>query len=337
MSSLKDKVVVITGASSGLGRAVALLFAAEGSAVVLAARDADRLEQTARACRTAGGEALTVVTDVTHDDQVAHLAQQALLLKNRIDVWINNAAVTLFAPMTAATFDEHRRVIETNLYGPMLAARAVLPVFRRQRHGVMINVGSILSKIGHPYVPSYSISKFALRGLSEALRVELADEPGIHVCTIFPYAMNTPHFESGGNRIGLRARAMPPDQSPEKVARAVLSLVKRPRRELHVPRIAALGVALHDLMPDKVEALLLHALQRWHFDPVAEPSSPGNLFHPSHRQQPSRRPEDGIHGQREPRVGAPAFFLWALGDLLMSPARRALHGLTASHASKAGS
>jgi len=322
--ALRGQVVVITGASSGLGRELAILLSAEGATVVLAARDAARLDETARACREAGGIALTLATDVTSEHDVDRLAELALQLEGRIDVWINNAAVTLFAPMTAATFEEHRRVIETNLFGPMLAARAVVPIFKRQRRGVLINVGSILSRIGHPFVPSYAISKFALRGLTEALRVELADEPDIHVCSVFPYAMNTPHFASGGNRIGLRARTMPPDQSPEKVARAIVGLVKKPRRELYVPRVAAMGLALHELMPDTVETLLLHALRRWHFDPVVEPSSTGNLFRPVHRTDTPWFPDDGIHGQREPRVGTAPFFAWAIGDLVTTRVRRAL-------------
>jgi short-subunit dehydrogenase len=324
MASFQDKTVVITGASSGLGRELAILFSAEGAAVVLAARDAGELARTAERCGEAGGKTLTVVTDVTREDDVAHLAERAVLFNGRIDVWINNAGVTLFASLTDATFEEHRRVIETNLYGAMLSARAVVPIFKRQSHGVMINVGSVLSKIGHPYVPSYAISKFALRGLSEALRVELADDPDIHVCSVFPYAMNTPHFASGGNRIGLRPHVLPPEQSPEKVARQIVRLAKRPRRELHVPRVAALGLALHGLMPNTVEALLLHALKRWHFEPGVQEPSPGNLYHPSHHGEDPPGLRDGIHGQRGPRVGTTRFFAWALGDVLASPARRAL-------------
>src|SRR5690606_38778192 len=102
----------------------------------------------------------------------------------------------LFALLEEASFEEHRRVIETNLFGAMLAARAVLPVFRAQGSGVMVNVGSVLSQVGQPFVPSYTISKFGLRGLSEVLRVELADEPAIQVCTLLPYAVDTPHFQS---------------------------------------------------------------------------------------------------------------------------------------------
>src|SRR5690606_17479042 len=144
------------------------------------------------------------------EDAVDALVERTLAAFERIDVWVNNAGVTLFAPLEGAPFEQHRRVIETNLFGPMYAARAVVPIFRRQGRGVMINVGSILGKVGQPFVPSYVISKFALRGLTEALRAELADAPDIHVCSLLPYAMDTPHFESGANRVGRAAHPMPP-------------------------------------------------------------------------------------------------------------------------------
>src|SRR5690606_9278974 len=144
------------------------------------------------------------------EDDVQALAQRTLTEHGHIDVWVNNAGVTLFGSLEDAPLEEHRRVIDTNLWGAIHGARAVVPVFRRQRRGVLVNVGSVLSKIGQPFVPSYVISKFGLRGLSEALRFELADEPDIHVCSVLPYAMNTQHFQSGANYIGWQPRAMPP-------------------------------------------------------------------------------------------------------------------------------
>ncbi len=272
------------------------------------------LEETALRCREAGGQAIAVCTDVTRELEVRALADAALAKWGRIDVWINNAGVTAFGRLDAGPLDEHRRVLETNLIGSIHGARAVLPVFWRQKRGVLINVGSILSKMGQAFVPSYVISKFGLRGLSEALRVEVADEPEIHVCTFMPYAIDTQHFESGANRTGLQARAMPPTQSAEKVASALLGLAARPRRELHVPRVAALGIALHALFPRTVERLLLHALEVWHFAPAPEPIASGNLFHPT--------PEPAaVHGRRGPRIGMLRFALWAIADLLGFGAR----------------
>lgn len=308
MDRLRDKVVVITGASSGLGREAALQLAERGCRLVLAARRAGELEDTAGECRELGGDAFAVETDVTREEEVERLAEAALRRWGRIDVWLNNAGVTLFARLEEGAFEDHRRVIETNLDGAILGARAVLPIFRRQGWGTLINVGSVLSKIGHPFVPAYAISKFGLRGLSEALRAEMADYPDVHVCTILPYAIDTPHFEAGGNLIGREARAMPPVQSPEKVARAIVGLIERPRRELHVPRAVVLGLALHWMFPRTTERLLLHALRKFHFG-AAEPRSEGNLFAPA-------AGEGTVHGERPPRLGAAAFVAWAARELV---------------------
>jgi NAD(P)-dependent dehydrogenase (short-subunit alcohol dehydrogenase family) len=313
MTDLSGKVVVVTGASSGLGREAAVQFAAQGCHVIVAARREGALVETARLCRAAGGNAQHCVTDVTHEEDVARLAELALEHGGRIDVWVNNAGVTLFSPIEEGSFAEHRRVIETNLFGAMFAARAVVPIFRRQRQGTMINVGSILSKIGQPYVPSYVISKFALRGLSEVLRTELAHERDIHVCSIYPYAIDTQHFESGASHMQRQVRAMPPVQSPEKVARAIVDLARRPRYEVHVPRVAAMGLALHHLAPRTVERLLFDSLKRWHFDRRRELDKEGNLF--SAGEEPA-----SVHGKRRPRLSTSAFSGWAVSRFVRNEA-----------------
>lgn len=317
MKGLREKVVVITGASSGLGREAASQLAGRGCRVVLAARRVDELEETARACRERGGAALVVETDVTREDSVERLVEAALRRWRGIDVWVNNAGVTLFARIEEGEFADHRRVIETNLDGAILCARAVVPIFRRQRRGTLINVGSVLSKVGQPFVAAYVISKFGLRGLSEALRVELADYPDIHVCTIFPYAIDTPHFESAANLVGRQARAMPPMQSPEKVARALVGLIERPRRERHVPRAIVLGLALRSMFPRTSERLLLHALRAFHFG-APEPRTDGNLFEPA--------PEEGaVHGERPPKLSTPAFAAWTARELVRLEVEAARH------------
>lgn len=307
---MEDAVVVMTGASSGIGRAAAVEFARCGSRLVLAARRGEDLERTARLCREVGGDALVVVTDVTREADVQHLARAATEAYGGIDVWINDAGVTLFARLSEAPFDEHKRVIETNLFGSMLGARAALPRFLAQGHGVLVNVGSLLSEVGQPFVPSYVVSKFALRGLSEALRTEVAEHRDVHVCTLLPYAVDTPHFEEAANVRERRARPMPPTQSPEKVARALVDLAARPRRELHVPHVAALGPVAHWMFPRTTERLLLRALSRWHFDDHREPATHGNLH------APGRSGGGAVHGTYGAQIGTPAFAAWALRELL---------------------
>jgi NAD(P)-dependent dehydrogenase (short-subunit alcohol dehydrogenase family) len=326
MAKLRDSVVVITGASSGLGRATAVELARRGASLVLAARRNEALEDTARQCRNAGGSAIVVETDVTSEIEVHQLAERAVEAYGRIDVWINNAGVTIFAPLESATFAEHQRVIETNLFGAMYGARAAIPIFRRQKRGVLINVGSVLSEVGHAYVPSYVISKFGVHGLTEALRVELADEPDIHACTIFPYTIDTPHFEVAANSIARAPRALPPMQSPEKVARAIAGLCERPRRVRFVPRSLVLGLALHAVLPRASERLLLDALRKFHISEQPQQVSDGNLFAPS--GEPAT-----VHGDRPPMIAGPLFAAWAAGRFVRNEvgaaARRVRGWLTA--------
>ncbi|MBA3821766.1 MAG: SDR family NAD(P)-dependent oxidoreductase [Deltaproteobacteria bacterium] len=301
-------MVVITGASSGLGRALALEMARRGASLVLAARRLEVLEDVARQCQAAGGSAIAVQTDVTVEADVQRLLARTLEHAGRIDIWVNNAGVTLYALLEQGPFEPHRRVLETNLFGAILGARAVVPVFRRQHRGVLINVGSVLSQIGQAFVPAYTISKFGVHGLSEALRVELADERDVHVCTAFPYAIDTPHFQVAANQLGLTPRALPPVQSPEKVAFAIADLAERPRRTLFVPRFVVLGLALHALVPRTVERLLLDTLRRWHLSTRPERISDGNLYEGA--------PGDAkVQGDRPPMLSTAKLLVWAVGDL----------------------
>lgn len=303
---LANKVVVITGASSGLGRAAALEFARRGSVLVLAARRKEALEETAEQCRLLGAHALIHPTDVRREADVASLAQVALTHSGVLDVWVNNAGITCFAPLDSERFEEHREVLDTNLYGAIYSARAVMPIFRRQRRGTLINVGSVLSKIGQPFVPSYVISKFGLHGLTEALRAGLAELPDVHVCSLLPYAMDTEHFEHAANQLHRPAFPMSPLQSPEKAARALVDLAEHPRRQRLVPRSAALGLMLHYFAPASTERVLLDVLNKWHFGPEQPESTTGNVHTPMDEH-------GAVHGTRRVRASTGRLMLYAAG------------------------
>ncbi len=304
--SLSDKVIVVTGASSGLGRAAAVELARRGARLVLAARRQDALESSAELCRELGREAIAVAADVTSESEVTRIVEKALERWGKVDAWVNNAGVTAFGSLESTPLADLRRVMDTNLWGAVHGSRAVIPLFRRQGHGVIVNVGSILSKVGQPFVPAYVISKFALHGLTEALRAELSDQPNIHVCTLLPYAIDTPHFQVGANLVGREAHAMPPVQSPEVVARALADLIERPRRELHVPRVAALGLALHALFPAPVEHMIHDALARFHFGAPSAIDARGNLWL-------APKESGKIRGDRQPLIGFSGPVGWLLG------------------------
>jgi hypothetical protein len=160
-------------------------------------------------------------------------------------------------------------------------------------------------------VPSYVISKFALQGLGETLRTTVADERHIHICTLLPYAVDTPHFEHGANLVGLDSRAMPPMQSPEEVARALVSLAERPRRELYVPRGARFALALHAMFPGIGDRILLHVTREWHFGHQPQPPTAGTLYSPEVETAQ-------VRGHRPALTTFPRLLLWGAGHVVRS-------------------
>jgi short-subunit dehydrogenase len=254
---IRNSVVVITGASSGIGRATALRFAAKGARLVLAARGAASLEEVARECRTRGAKAIAVPTDMTDVAKVEELAARAVKEFGRLDVWVNNAAVGAFGLLTEIPPKDFQRVLDVNISGYVNGARAALPRLRAQGSGTLINVASIVSEIPLPYSAAYSISKAAVRALSVSLRSELAREgvDGVHVCTVLPATIDTPFYQHAANYTGRRPMAMPPVYTPERVAKAVVGLVDHPRRETVAGGLAGRLLMLqHKVTPGAVEA-----------------------------------------------------------------------------------
>ncbi|MDP8971538.1 MAG: SDR family oxidoreductase [Actinomycetota bacterium] len=280
MRPLREQVVVVTGASSGIGRETALLLAGRGARVVLAARNQDGLAALAEEIRAAGGEGLVAPTDVTSWPQVRDLASQAAATFGRIDTWVNAAAVSLYATVEDAEVDELERVVQVDLMGYVYGMKAALPHLMRSG-GTIINVSSVAAVRPLPLQAPYSASKAAINAFADALRLELArDERGVSVTTILPGSINTPFFEHARSRLGAMAAPFPPVYEPRTVAESIAFAAEHPRREIVVGGPTKLLILQQKLSPTLTDRLLLRGkvFDRQRTD---RPAGSDLLFEPS--------------------------------------------------------
>jgi short-subunit dehydrogenase len=295
---IKNAVVVITGASGGIGRATALRCAANGATVVLAARREDALREVASQCEELGAQALVMPTDVTDADAVNRLARRTVERFGRIDAWVNNAAVSLFAPFQEAPIEDIRRVLDTNVMGYVHGARAALPYMRDRGAGVLVNVSSIVGVVPQPYTHAYTMSKAAILALSASLRQELRLDGAKHVkvASVLPATIDTPLFDHAANYTGRRVVAMPPVYTAERVARVIVNQIRLPRRHVIVGPTGRSLVLQSKFMPGTIERLMAVQVDRSHLSrtrPAAATS--GNLYEPDHS---TSSVGGGWHGMR---------------------------------------
>lgn len=275
---LRNAVVVLTGASSGIGRATAYEFARRGAALFLVARDRHALHDVAETCHRLGGQARIVVADVSRSGDPARLAQDVVDTVGHIDVWVNNAGIGALGPFEEVPLEAHEQVVQTDLLGSVRGAHAVMPHFKRQGHGVLINNISLGGWSPQPYAASYSAGKFGLRAFAESLRGELRQWPDIHVCNVYPAVMDTPGFRDGGNYTGRAVKPVPPVYDPRRTARVIVALARRPQPSVYVG-LPAMLAPLAQLVPG------FSLLNAWLVDSSLRrvrplPSSSGNLFEP---------------------------------------------------------
>lgn len=250
---MRPSVALVTGASSGIGAATAEALAAEGFIVALVARRRERLEAVAQEIGQRGGRALVLPADVTDADGLTAAVDQAAEQGGGLDVLVNNAGVGLAAPVEATTPDELRRLLEVNLVSVLVATQAALRHMRPAHWGHIINVGSIVARRAPPFRGAYAATKFALVGLTEALRQELS-MTGISVSLVFPVVTATEFHEVEARKVEPVRRG--PVQSAERVARAIAACVRHPRPEVYPYAPARALAVLSVLAPALVDRLM---------------------------------------------------------------------------------
>lgn len=273
--------VVITGASSGIGRATAHAFARNGASLVLASRRLGALEEVVAECEALGAEAIAVVTDVSDSEQVSHLANTAITHFGTLDVWVNNASVAAYGSLAQIPLDDIRRVLDVNVMGYVYGAREALKAFHSTGRGALINVASVIGEVPQPYSAPYSMSKAAVLALGTALRQEVAlgEHKRISVSTVLPATTDTPFFRHAANYSGRALRAMPPVYPPEIVARAIVRASTRPQAEITIGAAGKAFVRSHRRHPRTVEGQMAKLTDAAQLSPreAALPTS-GNLY-----------------------------------------------------------
>jgi NAD(P)-dependent dehydrogenase (short-subunit alcohol dehydrogenase family) len=305
--TITGSVVVVTGASSGIGRATAIAFARRGANLVLGARGEEALRDVAAECEAVGAPAVVIPTDVRDEAAVDALAKGAIEAFDRIDVWVNSAGVFMLGKLEDVPPEAFRELIETNLFGSVNGARAAIPHLRASG-GVLVNVASAAGTMGMSHGTAYASSKWAVRGFSESLRQELR-RYGIDVVTILPASIDTPLFDHAANYTGRGIRPLTPIYPAEEVAEKIVACVRRPRGEAMVGTAGQVARLFRAMLPTAFfDRQAAERVERKHLDQTSARDTLGNIDEP---QAPFAI--EGGWRERGPRsVGLPKLAL-ALG------------------------
>ncbi len=312
MSSVEHtpEVVVITGASAGVGRATAQAFARAGAHIGLLARGADGLEGARREVEAAGGKALVQPVDVAQAEQVEAAAQAIEDAFGPIDVWINNAMVTVFSPFHAISAEEFRRVTEVTYLGVVYGTMAALRRMRPRNHGTIVQVGSALAYRSIPLQSAYCGAKHAIRGFTDSLRSELIhDGSRVRLTMVQLPGLNTPQFDWARSRLPESVQPVPPIYQPEVAAEAIYWAAHHDRRELFVGLSAVKAILGNKLAPGILDRYLAKAaVAGQQTGEPADPNRADNLAGPL--------PGDhGAHGRFDERARRSSPQLWATEHL----------------------
>jgi NAD(P)-dependent dehydrogenase (short-subunit alcohol dehydrogenase family) len=310
-STRGPQVVAVTGASGGIGRATAEAYGRRGDAVALLARGTKGLDAAAERIRAAGGTALVVPTDVADNDQVEAAVARIERELGPIDVWVNVAFTSVFAPFEKIKAEEYRRVTEVSYLGYVYATMAVLRRMKARDRGTIVQVGSALAYRGIPLQTAYCGAKHAIQGFHEALRCELLHErSGVHVTMVQMPAVNTPQFSWVLSRLPQHAQPVPPIYQPELAARAVLHAADHPRRrEYWVGGSTMATLAANALAPGVLDRYLAKTgFSSQQTDQPRDPGQPANLWQPADGQQGH---DFGAHGEFDDRSTGHSAQLWA--------------------------